>query len=346
MSHPLIQLTLARYREFIREPAAVFWVYGFPLLMTLALGIAFRNRAPDKIHVAVVADDASAPAIKALQDDSRLAIRLLDQETAKKQLRSGKVEALVQIESASSTRVLIDPTRPGSPIAKSFVDDTLQRAAGRVDPLNIAFDTYEEPGGRYIDFLVPGLLGMGVLGGGLWGVGFAIVELRIGKLLKRYMATPLRRSDFLMSMMLSRLVFTIPEVLIILVFSWLVFDVRCYGNIGLLIVLVIFGAIEFAGLGLLISSRAKTLETVSGLMNLAILPMWLASGIFFSTSNFPEAAQPFLQLLPLTPLIDALRGVMRDGEGLLEQLPRMGIMAVWTIASFALALKLFRWNDG
>jgi ABC-type multidrug transport system permease subunit len=203
---------------------------------------------------------------------------------------------------------------------------------------------FNEPGGRYIDFLVPGLLGMSLMGGGLWGVGFVTVDMRIRKLLKRFVATPMRRSDFLAGVMISRLLFMVPEVLVLLVFARLAFGVVIYGSLLSVLVLILTGAATFAGLGLLIASRARTLEAVSGLMNLVMLPMWLLSGIFFSSERFPGVAQPLIRALPLTALNDSLRAVMQEGATLASQLPQLGILAAWAVVTFALALRWFRWT--
>ncbi len=214
---------------------------------------------------------------------------------------------------------------------------------GAQDVAAVEIHEFDEPGGRYIDFLVPGLLGMSLMGGGLWGVGFVTVDMRIRKLLKRFVATPMRRSDFLGGLMLSRLLFLVPEVIVLLVFARLAFGVVIYGNLLAIMFLILLGAVTFAGLGLLVASRAKTLEAVSGLMNLVMLPMWLLSGIFFSSERFPAAAQPFIAILPLTALNNALRAVMQEGASLGSQLPEIGLLALWATLTFALALKLFRW---
>jgi ABC-type polysaccharide/polyol phosphate export permease len=154
----------------------------------------------------------------------------------------------------------------------------------------------------------------------------------------------MKKSHFLAAIMISRLAFMIPEVLVLLLFSWLVFGVVIQGNLAAVLVLILLGAFTFAGIGLLVASRAKTLESVSGLMNLVMLPMWLLSGIFFSAERFPDVAQPFIKALPLTPLIDALRAVIQEGEPLAAQWPRLGILAAWAVGTFGLALRWFRWN--
>ena len=237
-----------------------------------------------------------------------------------------------------------DPGRPESALARNMVDDALQRAAGRQDPVTTANREMTDPGGRYIDFLIPGLLGMSLMGGGLWGVGFVTVDMRIRKLLKGLLATPMRKSHFLAGVMLSRLLFMVPEVLVLLIFARVAFGVENQGSVLAMVVLVLFGAFSFAGIGLLVASRAKTVEAVSGLMNLVMLPMWVLSGIFFSSDRFPAIAQPFIKVLPLTQLIDASRTVMLEGASLASQATNVTALAAWGGISFLLALKLFRWQ--
>ena len=341
---PLFYLVDARLREFCREPAAIFWVYVFPLIMMVALGIAFRNRPPEQAMVDVQTGPRAEYIVEALSADERFRAGMFDETTCTQRLRTGRTDLVVRAESTSSYTYLFDPTRQDSALTRNAVDDLLQRAAGRTDPLVTQDQEMTEQGGRYIDFLVPGLIGMGLLGGGLWGVGFAIVDLRIRKLLKRFLATPMRKSHFLAAMMISRLLFMIPEIVVLLVFARLTFGVVNYGSYVSVAVLVVLGAFEFAGIGLLVASRAQTLETVSGLMNLVMLPMWIGSGIFFSVERFPDAVQPILAILPLTPLIGALRRVMLEGAPLLSLGTEVGIMCAWGILTFFLALKWFRWN--
>lgn len=344
--HPLYELVRARILEFWREPAAIFWVYGFPMVMMVALGIAFRNRPIENIEVDVQ-QGAQAESIRtALAKDPRFQVHVNDREACLARLRSSKTAILVVggESETSGYQYFFDPTQPGSVLARNAVDDALQRSAGRQDPRPVEDHEVSEPGGRYIDFLVPGLLGMGLMGGGLWGVGFAIVDLRIRRLLKRYLATPMKRGHFLAAMMISRLLFTVPEILALLIFARVFFGVVNHGSYLVVVLLVLLGAFEFAGIGLLVACRAQTLETVSGLMNLVMLPMWIASGVFYSIERFPEAVHPLLKALPLTPLIDALRGVMQDGASLASLGPELGIMTAWGIVTFVLALRWFRWN--
>lgn len=344
---PLRELVLCRIREFVREPEAVFWVYGFPILTVVALGIAFRNRPVEQIQVDVASGSAQTErVVAALNSDDRFVVTIGDEAEWRRRLRTGKT-ALVVVPGeagAAPPEYWFDRTRPESILARAAVDDALQRSAGRVDVLSSTDREFDEPGGRYVDFLVPGLLGMSLMGGGLWGVGFVTVDMRIRKLLKRFLATPMRRGDFLAGIMVSRMAFLIPEVLVLLLFSRLVFGVVIHGSLWVMAFLILLGSFTFAGIGLLVASRAKTLEAVSGLMNLIMLPMWILSGIFFSSDRFPDVAQPLIKALPLTLLIDALRSVALEGNTLAGCWPQVAGLAAWASIAFLLALRLFRWN--
>jgi len=342
---PLIQLVLARLREFYREPEAIFWVYGFPILMTVALGIAFSSRPITQVNLVIEAGPDAEALQKKLTDheDPQFVCRIMESTAARNTLRTGKTELVVIPPSPGSKELtyLFDPTRPESMMARFAVNEVLQ---GDLQRIPVREERLKERGARYIDFLVPGLLGMSLMGGGLWGVGFVTVDMRIRMLLKRFLATPMKKRDFLLGLMISRLLFMVPEVLLMLAFAWLAFGVENRGNIFALAFIILLGAFTFSGIGLLVASRAKTIETVSGLMNLVMLPMWLLSGIFFSSERFPEVAQPFIKVLPLTPLIDALRSTMLEGTPLLELWPQLLTLAVYGIVSFVVALRIFRWN--
>ena len=338
----MFQLALSRMREFYREPEAVFWVFGFPIVLAFALGLAFRNTGPGELQVGVAPGAGDSALAATLDSSPRLVAAVLDSGTARLRLRTGRIALLVVPGDPLVYRY--DSTRTESGLARLEVDDVLQRAQGRSDRVAVRDDRVVAPGSRYIDFLIPGLLGMNLLGSGIWGVGFSVVQARQRKLLKRYMATPMRRSHYLLSFILSRLVFLLLEVVALVGFGWLLFGVAVRGSFATLAVLTILGAFAFAGLGLLVASRAKTIEGVSGLMNLVMLPMWILSGTFFSYSRFPDAMIPFVKALPLTALNDSLRAVMIDGAGFLSLGAPVAIVMAWGAVSFAIALKIFRWR--
>jgi ABC-2 type transport system permease protein len=339
---PLLQLTLWRLRELLREPEAIFWVFAFPILLALALGIAFKNRAPQALSVAVQEGPAASRAAEALGAARGLRVVRLDSLEAYKRLRTGRV-ALVVIP-GEPVVFQYDSTREESRLARLLANAALQSAGGRRDVREVRDLTVTEPGSRYIDFLIPGLLGLNIMGTGLWGIGFGIVRTRSRNLLKRLNASPMRRSEFLLSQVFARLVFLVFEVVAVLAFGAIAFGVPVRGSLIVLTVIVLAGAMAFSGLGLLVASRAKTVEGVSGLMNVVMVPMWIFSGVFFSWSHFPDAIQPLIRLLPLTALNDGLRAVLLDGAGFGTTAGYLANMLVWGIVTFVVSLRVFRWS--
>jgi ABC-type multidrug transport system permease subunit len=344
--HPIIELTTMRVREFLREREAVFWVFVFPVLMTFALGIAFRNTAPDKTFVAIEADASNphvADTANILARSPEIASSVLSPDEAAKALRSGKVSIVVK-PNDDAYEYRFDPTRPESRTARLIVDNVLQRAKGRNDVVPTGEETITEPGARYVDFLVPGLIGMNLMGSGLWGLGFTIVIARSRKLLKRFAATPMRRSHYLLSFMFSRLIFLLLEVAAVIVFAWLVFGFTVRGSWLSVSLITLLGGFTFSGIGLLVAARPQTIEGVSGLMNFIMLPMWLLSGTFFSSERFPQVFQPFIKALPLTALNTLLRSVMNEGASLWANSMNVAILVAWLVVSFIVALRIFRWQ--
>jgi ABC-2 type transport system permease protein len=336
----LRELTVARLRLFFREPSTVFWAFGFPLLLTVALGVAFRNRPPEPANVAVEDGPGARPLLAQIASPLVRA-RIESAMAAGKELHSGKV-ALVVVPGVPVT-YRYDETRPDARLARIVVNDVLQRAAGRSDAVAVADQRVTEVGARYIDFLVPGLVGLNLMSSGMWGIGYSIVEMRTKKLVKRLLATPMRRSDFLLSFVIMRALFVAIEVPVLFGFGWIAFGVRVLGSPFLLLSLAFLGAFTFGGIGLLVASRAQNTQTVGGLMNLVMMPMFIGSGVFFSTSNFPSGIQPLLRILPLTVLNDALRAVANDGAAVAAVGRPMVILAGWAVLSYAAALRLFRW---
>ena len=344
-ANSLWQLITVRFKEYTREPEALFWSFGFPILLAIGLGIAFRSKPADIVHVAVVNNGPrGGPLADAVRRDSGLAVELLSPDSAAAALRTGRVALVVAPNAGDSVDYQYDDTRPDARTARLMVNDAVQRGAGRGDPLPIGERHVREAGSRYIDFVVPGLLGMTIMGGGIWGLGYSIVDQRRKNLLKRLVATPMSRADYLASYVISRLIMLTIEVAVLIGFSALLFGVPMRGSVLTVATIIIVSALAFGGLGLLIASRSKTIEGVSGLMNLAMLPMWVLSGVFFSSENFPAAVQPFIKALPLTATNDALRANMLRGVELAGLWPQMSILAAWMIVCFAIALRIFRWR--
>ena len=338
----LFELTKARVLLFVREPEAMFWVFAFPLLMALALGIAFRSRPSEQVVAGVLDVPEAVATIRTLEQQNGIDLRRVPADRADSMLRNGEIQLLVIAGEPPTYR--FDPARAESRLARLVVHEALMKAAGRTEPWQPREDTVMVRGSRYIDWLLPGLLGMNIMSTGMWSISFGIVNARMRKELKLLLATPMSRGEYLASHMLGRLAFLILEVFVLLAFGWLVFGVVVSGSLLAVVSIAIVGAAAFSGLGLLVASRPKTIEGVSGLQNLVMVPMWILSGVFFSSSNFPERAQPLIRALPLTALNDALRAVMIEGTSLVGVASELGILVAWGVVGFALALSWFRWQ--
>jgi ABC-2 type transport system permease protein len=340
-------LLAARMLELKREPEVVFWVFVFPLLLALGLGIAFRNKPGDAISVAIVtgAGSEGVPAMLARSPQHELfKPQVLSPDEARQGFRLGKFDLVIEPDGKGGIQYRYDPARPESVLAKTEVNDALQVAAGRKDAVPTTGVTSSEPGSRYIDFLIPGLLGMNLMNSGMWGIGFALVDMRQRKLLKRFVGTPMRRGDFLLALASSRLLLMIIEVGLLLAFGVLFFHMRVLGSVAAIALIAGIGSLTFGGVGLLTASRAQKIESVSGLINLVMMPMWIFSGVFFSYERFPAMIHPLIKALPLTALNDALRASILEGTPLVNQWPRLLVLVLWGGISFLLALKWFRWT--
>ena len=339
---PLVELTRARIYEFVREPEAIFWAFVFPIAMVIALGIAFPSTGESPVAVGVERTADGERIRETLGHVRGIVVRDTAPDRVTQALRDGQVHVVVAPGNPPTYR--FDPTRAESRLARLVVDEALKRAAGRRDPWEAREDRVEIAGSRYVDWLIPGLLGMDIMSSGLWGIGFSIVQARVRKLLKRMVASPMRKRDYLLAQLFARLVFLAGEVTVLVAFGILAFGMPVRGSFAAITVLSLVGALSFGGLGLLLASRVRTFEAISGLINLLMLPMSVLSGVFFSSANFPAIMQPAIHALPLTALNDSLRAVMLEGTPLSGVAGELAIMAVWGIVPFALAIRMFKWS--
>jgi ABC-type multidrug transport system permease subunit len=340
--HPLVELTLARLREFVREPEALFWSFVFPIVMSVAMAIAFPSAGSQPVRVGVEPGPSSEALRRTLGADAGIVVREVPADQALRLLREGDVHVIVRPGDPPTYR--FDPNREESRIARLVVDDALKRAGGRSDPWRAREDAVAVPGSRYVDWLIPGIMALGIMNNGMWTIGFMTVNARLRKLLKRLAASPMKKWQFLLAPVLARLLFLGPEVAVPLVFAVLAFDVPIRGSILNIAVVTLVGALTFGSVGMLLGSRVRTIEAINGLMNLATVPMWVLSGVFFSSSNFPAVVQPVIHALPLTALVDALRTVILEGANLAAIRVELLTLATWAIVTFSIGLKIFKWR--
>ncbi len=339
----VLELARVRVLLFWREPEALFWVFVFPLVLAAVLGFAFRKGGVPSSRVAVLDGPGAEELMRALEGKPHLEVeRLDDRGAAERGLRKGSFDLLVT--PGEVPRLRLDPERPESETAVLRVQSALApppadggRPPAVIEPVN-------ERGSRYIDFLFPGLLGMNLMGTGMWSIGFAIAELRQRKLLRRLLVTPMRRSSFLASFMLARLVFLLVEIAVLSAFGTWILGVPFRGSLPGFTLVCLLGAICFSGLGLLAVTRVRTIQGASGMLNIVMMPMWLGSGVFFSYERFPDFLHPVLRLIPLTALNDVLRALMLDGQTFPSLGAPLAILCAWGLLGFLLAVALFRWE--
>jgi ABC-2 type transport system permease protein len=340
--NPLVELIKTRIREFMREPGYVFWVFGFPLLLAFGLGLAFREKKPEVPRVAVVAE-ADPARTRALFQSPHVKAESLPAAEAEHALGRSKVDLVVDAR-GPELLLRMDPTQERARFARVVADDVLQRGAGRSDPLTVREQTVSEHGSRYIDFLLPGLIGLNLMGSSMWGIGFNLVLARKRRLLRRYAVTPMRHSHFLLAYFFSRSTFLALELALLVGFGKLIFDTTIQGSVVGLIVAAFLGAAAFAGISLVVGARLDNTEVANGWMNFVQLPMWIVSGSFFSYERFPEWLQLPIRVLPLTAVTDTLRAIYNDGATLANLGFELAVLAGWSVLGFAIALKTFRWQ--
>jgi ABC-2 type transport system permease protein len=338
LDHPIVHLVRDRYREFVREPGVLFWTFGFPILLVIVLSIAFRGSEPEPMTVAVVAGAGAEELASRLEAAESLRAITLDAEPARKALMRG--EAALLVHPGVPPRFVTDPSRPEANLVLAAARDAL---APEHRP-EIVVERVTVRGERYVDFLVPGLIGMTLLNGGAWGVGFGLILMRTRKLLKRLCATPMKRAHLLSAYLIFRLLISFVEAGILLAVGIFVFDTPCEGSLVALAILVALSALSFGGLGLLCATRAENPQSGNGYVNLATLPMFLVSGVFFSAKNFPAWLQPMIDALPLTAFNDALRAILNEGASLASLGFEFAVLLAWGAVCFLVALRIFKWS--
>lgn len=340
--HPLWVLLLVRLKVLVREPRILFWSSGFPMLLAFALGGAFRGQTVESLIGVVPGPNAESVAA-AIDASPRLAVQRMSLEEARDGIRHATIVLAVE-PTTDGVKYHFDPTRADTESSRLLVDDILQRAAGRRDTLGVTPVHHATPGGRYVDWLIPALIGMQMMMGCLTGFGYALTSARESGVLKRFAATPMKRWHYLLAFILARTILTAVEVPLMVVVGRLAFDVRVYGSFVSLAIVSVFGTLAFSGIALLMAARTRRSEAMSGLVSIVSMPNLILSGVFFSSARFPDKVQPLIKALPLTALNDVLRGVMNDGASLVALGPRLMVLGAWGLVSFVLALRLFQWR--
>jgi ABC-2 type transport system permease protein len=374
-SNQLIQLISAYFKETIREPAVLFWGIGFPILMSLGLGVAFMSKKDVVTKIAIVKQQempgmmrdttrqietllsrmAVAPDSSGKDVDYKLFIpdpkmgntTLLFNETswqdAMIMLKRGSIR-IVMSEDSGMIRYHFDPVNPDAQLTYLKLSKLLGGEALTIGLKNETIEPLTVTGTRYIDFLVPGLIAMGVMMSCSWGLSYGIIDKRSKKLLRRMVATPMKRSYFLVALITVRVLMNFIESLLLLLFAWLVFDITIQGSVVALLLIFIAGNIAFAGIAVFISSHTSNTEIGNGLINAVVMPMMVLSGVFFSYHNFPDWSIPVIQKLPLTLLADGMRSIFIEGAGFSQTIIPFLIMVTTGLVFFVAGMRIFKWH--
>jgi ABC-2 type transport system permease protein len=367
MRKPIIQLILINYREFIREPGIVFWSVIFPVLMSWVLGVAFSNRGglpqtialietPTEKNMQLYAFLSDATPVLSANDSSIAEYRKTIANsklgnTTYRFIVTGPDHAMLMLKRGQSAIIveekhdtLLYHFDPGNPDARlNYI--TLSAAIKNEDLLkdNSRIRVLEKTGMRYIDFLIPGLLAMGIMNSFLWGISYALIEMRAKKLLRRMVATPMKKSSYLISHFVARVTLAIIEASILYFFARIYFKVEIQGSLTAFFLIFLAGNICFTGLGVLLASRTSSSRIGTGLINFVTIPMTVLSGVFFSYHNFPDVVIPYIQKLPLTMLADSMRSIFIEGTGLAENMTAFLTLSLFGIVCFLAGLKIYKW---
>lgn len=364
-NNQLWHLILANMMEKVREPGVLFWGIGFPILMSLGLGLAFTRKSESVRHVALISADTGNYSV-VLKDDKLgntiFQLEKMPWNEAMVQIKRGHVNVAVTIVD-TAYRYHFDPMNPDAQLTYIRLAPVLNRIPAtdlvRTPASGIGHPLYEEnlsaaresevealtiTGMRYIDFLIPGMIAMGVMFSCLWGLGYGIIDNRSKKLLRRMIATPMKRSNYLVALITVRLVMNVIEAGLLILFAWLAFGITIQGNIPALLILFLAGNIVFSGLGIFLACHTSKTEIGNAFINVISMPMMVLSGIFFSYHNFPDWAIPIIKPLPLTMLADGIRSIFIEGAGFMQTLLPSVILTVTGIVFFTVGLKLFKWH--
>lgn len=365
-------LTSALFREIIREPGVLFWGILFPILMSLGLGLAFTKKADVVRKVAVISmtemtDTDTSDLIIFLKNKCEINTNNKEDFRWKYEIRNEKLgntlflfyelswdDAMIQLKRGTVNLILkdnngqteyhFDPMNSDAELTYLKLGGIIgsgmvvpQERSAEIKPLTIT-------GTRYIDFLVPGLVAMGVMMSSMWGISYGIIEKRSKKLLRRLVATPMKKSYFLIALITVRLTMNVFEAAVLILFAVLAFHMSIQGGIMALILIFIAGNAAFAGMAVLVSSHTSNTEVGNGLINFVVMPMMVLSGIFFSYHNFPDWSISVIQKLPLTMMTDGVRSIFNEGAGFPEIIFPAVVLFIMGAVFFSAGLKIFKWH--
>jgi len=354
MVKPLWQLYLMHIREFFRDWEIILWSVLLPIAMSWVLGVAFVERKVTTRQIAVVGDIQQSSELREVineienrniskprknNDHSVFRFTFADKDKAFELLRKGKIVLFIELSSAGALNFHLDPANESSYLSYLILSRRLSQ-----EKVELQLKAVTTRGNRYIDFLIPGFMALGIMNSCLWGIGYVLIEYRMKKLMRRMIATPVRKSVILLSFFCSRMTINLVETSLLFAFGFFYFGFSLQGSFWHLALLFLSGNVAFAGLAFLLAARAENTRTGNGVINVFSIPLMLSSGIFFSYVNFPELIQPLLQYSPLAVLADSMRNVLNASAEFSELALPLVILNAFGIFCFSVSLKIFRWH--
>ncbi|HEY3389877.1 MAG TPA: ABC transporter permease [Prolixibacteraceae bacterium] len=366
-NHQLYRLISAHFAEIIREPAVIFWGVVFPILMAWGLGIAFTQKGEVHIKLAIVRSSTgnnATPETKLLgylmangiKKDSSYTIDLKNEKignvsliffetswsNAYTMLKKGKVAIIIE-DKLTDIKYHFDPANAEAKTAWQLVANLAEKGTAFYAANQSSIEPLTMKGTRYVDFLIPGLLAMGIMMACSWGISYTIIDRRSKKLLRRMVATPMKKSNFLLALITARFSMNVVEAVLLFLFAWLYFGTKVQGSWPALIILFLAGNIAFSGISILMSSHTANPEVGNGIINALVTPMMVVSGVFFSYHNFPDWTIPIIRYLPLTMIADSFRSIFNEGAGMMDLWREALILTTVGTVSFIVGLKIFKW---
>ncbi len=346
MNHPILLLILSNFREFLRQPGAVFWAVFFPVLMAGGLGLAFTQKGELTQRIGFVGNSETTEEkwTKKIGNDktgfTNYEFLNVDFEEALVLLKRGTIDVII-IKNGDEYEYHFDPLNPEAQLAYMQLGSVLKGQEAVTSGDDIVPLT--QIGNRYIDFLVPGLMAMGVMMSCMWGISYGLIEKRSKMLLRRMVATPMKKSHFMVAVLASRTVMCAVEASLLVGFSWRFFDVRLEGSFSALLVLFLSGTLAFAGIAILTASRTSNTYVGNGILNAVVMPMMILSGIFFSYQSFPAWAVSIIKLFPLTIFADSARAIFIEGAGWAQMMLPIGVLGGLGLICMVIGVRVFKW---
>jgi len=357
----MLAITKASLKTTFKSPQAVFFSLFFPIVLIMIFG-ALGGRGGISVDVAFDPQSDTTNAVyQSIRNNPVFNVEKADPKELDDRLKKGRITALINIkkvadaDSKSSYDIHLKTTSASQkdvPVLESILRDVINTINAQKTPSYSSYASVSKEmieGRRYkmIDFFLPGMLGFSLIGAAVFGVAFVLFSLRETLILKRMYTTPIKRGYIIVGESIGRILFQLTTAVVIILFGTYFYGFTLSNGwitFAELMILAFLGLLVFMGFGYLISSIAKNQNVIPIYANLFMFPQYFLSGTFFNKSALPEGMQPIIKFLPLTALNDAMRNVSFEGAHLTDCGPQIGILLMWTVLVYALAIKFFRWE--